>query len=139
MRNIYSAEADDALLKRYVEMFSLADAINSPIKSYSHGMKQKINVIGAIIHKPKLLILDEPLTGLDPQSAFELKEMMKEHCANGGTVFFSSHVLDVVEKICDRVGIIDKGNLIAVGTVDELRKNKDTSLESFFLSITAKK
>ena len=99
-------------------------------------MQQKINVIGAIIHNPPLLILDEPLTGLDPQSAYELKEMMKEHCKNGGTVFFSSHVLDVVEKICDRVGIISEGKLVAVGTVVELRENGDASLESYFLSVT---
>lgn len=125
-------------LEKYLEIFSLKDAINNPIKSYSHGMKQKINVIGAIIHNPKVLILDEPLTGLDPQSAFELKELMREHCKEGNTVFFSSHVLDVVEKVCDRVGIIDKGNLIAVGTIDELKKNKDSSFESFFLSVTAK-
>ena len=78
----------------------------------------------------------EPLTGLDPQSAYELKEMMKEHCKNGGTVFFSSHVLDVVEKICDRVGIISEGKLRLVGTVDELRENGDASLESYFLSVT---
>ena len=125
-------------LEKYLEMFNLKDAINNPIKSYSHGMKQKINVIGAIIHNPDLLILDEPLTGLDPQSAFELKELMREHCGEGKTVFFSSHVLDVVEKVCDRVGIIDKGRLIAVGTIEELKHNADSSLESFFLSVTTK-
>lgn len=123
-------------LERYAEMFSLSNSLGSPISSYSHGMKQKINVIGAIIHKPELLILDEPLTGLDPQSAYELKELMRAHCKDGGTVFFSSHVLDVVEKVCDRVGIIDKGKLIAVGTIDELKQNADASLESYFLSVT---
>lgn len=139
MRNIYGADSGDKeLLEKYLEMFSLTDAINNPIKSYSHGMKQKINVIGAIIHKPRLLVLDEPLTGLDPQSAFQLKTLMKEHCEAGNTVFFSSHVLDVVEKVCDRVGIIDKGHLIAVGSVTELRERADTSLESFFLSVTSK-
>lgn len=139
MASIYGM-SDGSLVKErletYLEMFNLKDAIGSPIKSYSHGMKQKINVIGAIIHRPELLILDEPLTGLDPQSAFELKELMRTHCGEGGTVFFSSHVLDVVEKVCDRVGIIDKGALIAVGTLDELKKQTDTSLESFFLSVT---
>lgn len=126
-------------LEHYSEMFNLTDALGAPIKSYSHGMKQKINVIGAVIHKPELLILDEPLTGLDPQSAFELKEIMRAHCNEGGTVFFSSHVLDVVEKVCDRVGIIDKGKLIAVGTIDQLKQNADASLESYFLSVTGHK
>lgn len=139
MASIYGVadkESYKSRLENYIDVFGLKDAFNEPIKSYSHGMQQKINVIGAIIHNPPLLILDEPLTGLDPQSAYELKEMMKEHCKNGGTVFFSSHVLDVVEKICDRVGIISEGKLIAVGTVDELRENGDASLESYFLSVT---
>lgn len=139
MASIYGVadkESYKSRLENYIDVFGLKDAFNEPIKSYSHGMQQKINVIGAIIHNPPLLILDEPLTGLDPQSAHELKEMMKEHCKNGGTVFFSSHVLDVVEKICDRVGIISEGKLIAVGTVDELRENGDASLESYFLSVT---
>lgn len=142
MANIYGLTDNTKIkqnLEKYLQMFNMADAINNPIKSYSHGMKQKINVIGAIIHEPSLLILDEPLTGLDPQSAFELKELMREHCKSGNTVFFSSHVLDVVEKVCDRVGIIDKGRLIAVGTVNELKeKQSDASLESYFLSITSK-
>ncbi|MEG1613470.1 MAG: ABC transporter ATP-binding protein [Clostridia bacterium] len=142
MASVYGM-TDNALVKqrleKYLEVFNLKDAINNSIKSYSHGMKQKINVIGAIIHNPALLILDEPLTGLDPQSAYELKEIMREHCSEGNTVFFSSHVLDVVEKVCSRVGIIDKGQLIAVGTVDELKNRKDdSSLESFFLSITSR-
>ncbi len=139
MASIYGVadkESYKSRLENYIDVFGLKDAFNEPIKSYSHGMQQKINVIGAIIHNPPRLILDEPLTGLDPQSAYELKEMMKEHCKNGGTVFFSSHVLDVVEKICDRVGIISEGKLIAVGTVDELRENGDASLESYFLSVT---
>lgn len=139
MASIYGVadkESYKSRLETYIDVFGLKAAFNEPIKSYSHGMQQKINVIGAIIHNPPLLILDEPLTGLDPQSAYELKEMMKEHCKNGGTVFFSSHVLDVVEKICDRVGIISEGKLRSVGTVDELRKNGDASLESYFLSVT---
>lgn len=139
MASIYGVadkESYKSRLENYIDVFGLKDAFNEPIKSYSHGMQQKINVIGAIIHNPPLLILDEPLTGLDPQSAYELKEMMKEHCKNGGTVFFSSHVLDVVEKICDRVGIISEGKLRSAGTVDELRENGDASLESYFLSVT---
>ena len=118
-------------------MFGLSDAANSLIKSYSHGMKQKICIIGALIHNPKLWILDEPLTGLDPQSAFKLKEQMKEHCKQGNTVFFSSHVLEVVEKICDRVAIIDKGRLVAVGTIEQLKSRGDNSLENFFLKLTS--
>ena len=99
-------------------------------------MKQKIVVIGALLHNPKLWILDEPLTGLDPQSAFELKQLMREHADAGNIVFFSSHVIDVVEKVCDRIGIIKNGKLIAVGTVDELKQQSE-SLEEFFLNVTA--
>jgi len=122
---------------KYVELFDLKDAVNSPIKSYSHGMKQKISVIGALVHQPKLWILDEPLTGLDPKSAYDLKKLMREHADKGNTVFFSSHVLEVVEKVCDRVAIIDKGKIIAVCTMKELKdKRADLSLEEFFLSIT---
>ena len=141
MASVYGVSDADgykARLEKYLDIFNMRDVFNSPIKSYSHGMQQKINVIGAIIHNPKLFILDEPMTGLDPQSAFQLKELMREHCKEGGTVFFSSHVLDVVEKICDRVGIIDKGRLIAQGTIDELRSSGNASLESYFLSVTQK-
>lgn len=120
-----------------IDLFELREAINNPIKSYSHGMKQKISLIGALVHNPKLWVLDEPLTGLDPQSAYNLKLLMKQHVEKGNTVFFSSHVLDVVEKICDRVGIIDNGKLIAVCTIAELKdKRSEQSLEEFFLSIT---
>ncbi|MDE5911902.1 MAG: ATP-binding cassette domain-containing protein, partial [Clostridia bacterium] len=105
--------------------------------SYSHGMKQKICIIGALIHNPKLWILDEPLTGLDPQSAYNLKELMKEHCKEGNSVLFSSHIIEVVEKLCDRLAIIDKGSLIISGSMEEIRaKNEDNSLEEFFLSVT---
>ena len=136
MRTIYGAPADEQRLKELLDDFNLTEVAGNPIKSYSHGMKQKINVIGALIHNPKLLVLDEPFTGLDPQSAIQLKTMMRKHAENGGAVLFSSHVLDVVEKICDRVGIISEGKLVAVGTVDELRENGDASLESYFLSVT---
>jgi len=122
-------------IERCLNVFSLTDAASSQIKSYSHGMKQKICISGALVHNPRLWVLDEPLTGLDPQSAFNLKEMMRAHCRAGNTVFFSSHVLDVVEKLCDRIGIIDKGRLVAVGTVDELR-SESASLEQYFLKLT---
>jgi ABC-2 type transport system ATP-binding protein len=137
--DVYKVSTEDRkrLADRYVEMFELTAAINKPIKSYSHGMKQKISVIGALIHSPKLWVLDEPLTGLDPKSAYDLKVLMREHADQGNTVFFSSHVLEVVEKVCDRVAIIDKGKLISVCTLKELKeKRADLSLEEFFLSIT---
>lgn len=125
-----------ARIDRYLEMFDMKQAASQPIKSYSHGMKQKIILTGALLHQPPLWILDEPLTGLDPKSAHLLKEEMNQHCARGNTVFFSTHVLEVAEKLCHRIGIIHKGKIIAVGTMDELRKSEDASLESIFLSLT---
>lgn len=134
--NIPLAERKEKLDK-YCELFALEEAVNKPISSYSHGMKQKLNIIGALIHEPKLWILDEPMTGLDPRSAFNLKNLMKEHASKGNCVFFSSHVLEVVEKLCDRVGIIEDGHLIASCDMDELKeKNKDKSLEELFLKLT---
>lgn len=119
-----------------LDKFELRDAFDSQIRTYSHGMKQKISIIGALIHNPNLWVLDEPMTGLDPQSAFQLKELMREHCSDGKTVFFSTHVLEVAEKICDRVGIIVKGKLIMVGSLDEIKAAKgDSSLEDIFLSV----
>ena len=107
------------------------------IKSYSHGMRQKIVISGALLHKPALWILDEPLVGLDPRSAHLLKEEMKRHCEQGNTVFFSTHILEVAEKLCDRVGIIHKGKLIAVGTLEQLKSSEKTaSLKNIFLELT---
>ena len=123
----------DDLAKR----FDIYDALNDKIESYSHGMRQKLIVIGALMHNPKNWILDEPMTGLDPKSSYDLKELMKEHAKNGNTVFFSTHVLEVAEKLCDRVGIINKGKIVFVGTIDEIKKEfKDGSLEELFLEIT---
>ena len=139
MANVYGVNENDRKNRfdKYVSMFRLNDAINDYIKSYSHGMRQKISIIGALIHNPKLWVLDEPLAGLDPQSAFDLKELMKQHCAEGNSVFFSSHVLEVVEKICDRVAIINKGKLVTVCDINELKeKREDLSLEELFLSLT---
>ncbi len=116
-----------------LEQFELTSVFDNQISSYSHGMKQKICVIGVLVHNPKLWILDEPLTGLDPKSAFQLKEIMKNHCKEGNSVFFSSHMLDVVEKVCDRVAIINKGKLIMSGDMDEI---KGKSLENIFLNVT---
>jgi ABC-2 type transport system ATP-binding protein len=133
-----SKEGRQERINYYLKMFKMEEAVSSVIKSYSHGMKQKICVIGALIHNPRLWILDEPLTGLDPQAAFLLKEQMKEHCKKGNTVFFSSHILEVVEKICDRVAIIDKGRLVAVGTVEQLKsRSGENSLEKYFLQLTS--
>lgn len=116
----------------YVKLFKLENAFDSPIKSYSHGMKQKISVIATLVHKPKLWVLDEPLTGLDPQSAYLLKETMRKHAKEGNTVFFSSHILDVVENLCDRVCIIKRGKLLGVYDLHEM-KEKNESLEKLFI------
>jgi ABC-2 type transport system ATP-binding protein len=121
------------------EEFLLADSINSVISSYSHGMKQKLGVISALLHEPEIFILDEPMVGLDPKASFILKEKMKELCDAGKTVFFSTHVMDVAERLCDKVGIISKGKLVACAPFTELRKNSGESsstLENIFLELT---
>ena len=125
-------------IEQFLKQFELDKAVDSQIKSYSHGMKQKLVITGALLHDPALWILDEPLVGLDPRSAMLLKEQMRAHCAAGNTVFFSTHVLEVAERLCDRIGIVDKGKLIAVGTLDELRSSSGETLESIFLERTAK-
>lgn len=117
---------------KYVKIFHMENAYDNQIKSYSHGMKQKITVIAAMVHDPKLWILDEPLLGLDPESAFDLKNCMREHAKAGNTVFFSSHILELVESLCDRVGILVKGKLYGVYDLKELNKTGQ-SLESFFM------
>lgn len=118
--------------------FGIYENLNDRIQSYSHGMRQKIVVIGALLHNPKNWILDEPMTGLDPKSSHDLKELMKEHTKKGNTVFFSTHVLEVAEKLCDRIGIINKGKLIFVGTYEQMQKmlRENASLEELFLEIT---
>lgn len=121
---------------KYLEMFEIADAAGEQIKSYSHGMKQKLLITAALLPAPPLWVLDEPMTGLDPKSAALLKDEMRAHTAMGNSVFFSTHVLDVAERLCDRIGIINDGHLIAVGTLDELRGGKNESLESLFLELT---
>ncbi len=138
MGDLFNVSAEDkkARADKYIKAFNLEEAINKQIKTYSHGMKQKIVVIGALIHNPKLWVLDEPMMGLDPASAFELKTAMREHADAGNTVFFSSHVLEVVEKLCDRIAIIDDGKIVAVGRVDDLKGENDT-LENYFLNVTA--
>ncbi|MDD6205040.1 MAG: ABC transporter ATP-binding protein [Firmicutes bacterium] len=138
MADMYGVSTADRKerIHHYLSLFSLSDAGSDPIKSYSHGMKQKLVITGALLHKPALWILDEPMTGLDPKSALLLKQEMRAHCNEGNTVFFSTHVLEVAEKLCDRIGIINHGRLVAVGTLDELRSGSDESLESIFMECT---
>ena len=116
----------------------MSDALGDKIQSYSHGMRQKIVLIGALLHNPPLWILDEPMTGLDPKSAFILKNMMREHANQGNAVLFSTHVLEVAEKVCDTIAIIDKGELKFYGTIAAMREHfkANTSLESMFLELT---
>ena len=129
-----SREDRDARIAEYVERFRLEAAIDNPIKTYSHGMKQKITIMSALVHNPKIWLLDEPLTGLDPESIFQVKECMKEHAARGNIVFFSSHLIDVVENICDRIAIIRKGQILCVKSVAEI-KESGIPLEQFYMSM----
>jgi ABC-2 type transport system ATP-binding protein len=123
-----------------LETFELAGAVGDLVGSYSHGMKQKLAVIAAMMHEPSLFILDEPMTGLDPRSSHVLKELMRQHCDRGRAVFFSTHILEVAERLCDRLAIINHGKIIATGTMDELRGQAagEKSLEEIFLGLTAK-
>ena len=115
------------------DVFELTADLASPISTYSHGMKQKLAIISAFLHDPKLIIMDEPFVGLDPKASHTLKEMMREHCDRGGAIFFSTHVLDVAEKLCDKVAIIKEGKLIVSGNMEDVKG--DTSLESVFLEL----
>lgn len=124
----------DERINKYIKILALEDAFDNKIKTYSHGMKQKVAIISALVHNPKVWILDEPLTGLDPNSIFQVKECMKEHAKNGNIVFFSSHIIDIVEKLCDRISIIKKGRIVASTSLEEL-KEKKISLEQYYLNI----
>ena len=124
-------------IEKYCELFEMTDNLGQYISAYSHGMKQKIAIISALIHEPKLMIMDEPFVGLDPRSSHSLKQIMRDMCNNGSSIFFSTHVLDVAEKLCDKVAIILNGKLIKSGTMDEVKG--DTSLERVFLSLEDKK
>jgi len=128
-----SAEARQERIHRYAEGFGLTADLAQPISAYSHGMKQKLAIISAWLHEPKLIIMDEPFVGLDPKAAFTLKEMMRDLCDKGGAIFFSTHVLEVAEKLCDKIAIIKAGQLIRSGTMDEVRG--DESLEEVFLEL----
>ena len=133
--DIYGVKKEDRIerVKKYADMFGITSDLAQPISAYSHGMKQKLALISALIHAPKLLIMDEPFVGLDPKAAFFLKEEMKQICENGGAIFFSTHVLEVAEKICDKIAIIKNGKLVISGNMDEVKGN--TSLESVFLEL----
>jgi ABC-2 type transport system ATP-binding protein len=133
--DVFKVPTDDRREKihKYADIFELTDDLAQPISSYSHGMKQKLAVISAWMHDPKLIIMDEPFVGLDPKAAHILKEMMREHCDRGGAIFFSTHVLEVAEKLCDKVAIIKQGRLIKSGTMDEVKG--DDSLEEVFLEL----
>lgn len=120
-------------IHKYADAFELTKDLAQPIASYSHGMKQKLAIISAWLHEPKLILMDEPFVGLDPKAAHLLKGMMREFCDNGGAIFFSTHVLEVAEKLCDKVAIIKKGKLICSGTMDEVKGND--SLEDVFLEL----
>ena len=120
-------------IRTYADAFELTESLAQPISSYSHGMKQKLAVISALIHEPKLIIMDEPFVGLDPKASHTLKLLMREMCDKGGAIFFSTHVLDVAEKLCDKVAIIKNGQLIRSGPMEEVRG--DESLESVFLEL----
>ena len=139
MADIYEVSTQDRVkrIKELSEKFEINNVLNNKIESYSHGMRQKLIIIGVLLHNPKNWILDEPMTGLDPKSSFELKNMMREHANQKNTVFFSTHILDVAERLCDRIGIIDKGKLLFVGTYEDLKKElkENKSLEELFMEI----
>lgn len=121
------------LINKYATEFEIIDSLGNSIASYSHGMKQKLVIISALIHSPKLIIMDEPFVGLDPKSSHLLKQVMRDICNGGGAIFFSTHVLDVAEKLCDKIAIIKDGKLIASGTVEEVKG--ESSLEDAFLEL----
>ena len=127
---IGAAEREE-LIKKYADMFEITASLGDLISSYSHGMKQKVAIISALIHKPELLVLDEPFVGLDPKASFTLKQIMHEMCEEGCAIFFSTHVLDVAEKLCNKIAIIRQGKIVAAGSIDELTDGH--SLEETFL------
>ncbi|MDD5018128.1 MAG: ABC transporter ATP-binding protein [Eubacteriales bacterium] len=138
MADIYDVGSGDReqAISELARRFEMSNALGDRIQSYSHGMRQKIVIMGALLHKPKVWILDEPMTGLDPKSAFELKTMMREHADEGNTVFFSTHVLEVAEKVCDKVAVVGSGHILFAGSIHDMKKSGDASLEKMFLEMT---
>lgn len=124
-------------IEKYADAFEITDDLSQPVSAYSHGMKQKLAIISALLHEPKLIIMDEPFVGLDPKATHLLKEIMKDMCSKGSAIFFSTHVLEVAEKLCDKVAIIKGGKLIRSGTMEEVKG--DTSLEDVFLELEEEK
>ncbi|WP_250674806.1 ABC transporter ATP-binding protein [Paraclostridium ghonii] len=133
--DIFNVSKNDReeLINKYSKVFEIENALGSVIGSYSHGMKQKLAIISALIHSPKILILDEPFVGLDPKASFKLKEIMKTFCKNGGCILFSTHVLEVAEKICDKIAIIKDGKIVAIGATEDVKG--DSSLENTFMEL----
>ena len=140
MADIYEVSKEDRQkrIEELAKLFEIEYALNEKMQSYSHGMRQKIVIIASLISNPKNWIIDEPMTGLDPKSAFELKNIMRKKAENGDTIFFSTHILEVAEKLCDRIGIINHGKLVFVGTYEEIKKelDKNKSLEELYMEIT---
>lgn len=140
MADIYEVglEEREQKIEELTKLFEINDVLNDKIQSYSHGMRQKIVIIGSLLHNPKNWIIDEPMTGLDPKSTYELKQIMKKITSQNNCVFFSTHILDVAEKLCDKIGIINKGKLLFVGTIEEMKKElkENKSLEELFMEIT---
>lgn len=128
-----SKEKRQELTNKYSTLLGIDKDLTTPISNYSHGMRQKLVIIASLVHSPKLLVLDEPFVGLDPKASFEVKELMKEFCKNGGAIFFSTHVLEVAEKLCNKVAIIKDGSIVKQGTMAEIKKDK--SLEEVFLGV----
>ena len=137
--DVFGVPADERQkkIRELADAFEITDALAEAISSYSHGMKQKLAIISALIHSPKLIIMDEPFVGLDPKASHLLKQLMRKICDDGGAIFFSTHVLEVAEKLCDKIAIIKNGKLIQSGTVEEVRG--DTSLEDVFLELEEEK
>ena len=135
--DIFAIPADvrQEKIRKYADLFELTQDLGQPVSAYSHGMKQKLAVISAWLHDPKLIVMDEPFVGLDPKASHLLKEMMRVHCDKGGAIFFSTHVLEVAEKLCDKVAIIKQGRLVKEGTMEEVKG--DESLEEVFLELEA--
>ena len=129
-------EVRERNILKYAKMFGMEDELSNVIKSFSHGMKQKVALIAALSHEPKVLVMDEPFVGLDPKAIFDMKEVMKRIAKQGGTIFFSTHILDVAEKLCDRVAIVKQGKIVKVGGMKEIRGDK--SLEKVFLELEEK-
>ena len=129
-----SKEEREQRIKEYADLFGLTEDLAQPISAYSHGMKQKVAIISALVHEPKLLVLDEPFVGLDPKAALDLKNIMKELCRQGSAIFFSTHVLEVAQKLCNKIAIIKDGKLVTSGNMEEVVKNQ--SLEDIFMEVT---